>query len=254
MRKILQPLKDIPLKYIYNNKKVLVTGGGTGLGKKMAETYSNLGAEVIISSRNLNVLQELQIDFADGVFFNNALKFPEISVRIKKSGDEQYQANVIGDLEEFELYESENFIGLLPRSNFLIDLEIDGADSKVTSVSKINFNTLSAADIVGIFDIKFISELLTKLECEFVDCDLSDFEMSYEIKLDDEWIKGSANCEKSVCGLEQIDHVVRTSNTVNIFRIVNQANILNPLYSLYLYGTISSGRKMNDGHELKFQF
>ena len=58
MRKILQPLKDIPLKYIYNNKKVLITGGGTGLGKKMAETYSNLGAEVIISSRNLNVLQE----------------------------------------------------------------------------------------------------------------------------------------------------------------------------------------------------
>ena len=203
---------------------------------------------------HLNVLQQLQIDFVDGVFVNKSLKFPEISARIKKSGDEQYQANVIGDLEQFDLSDSENFIGLLPRSNFLIDLEIDSAVSKVTSVSKINFNTLSAADIVGIFDIKFTSEFLTKLECELVDCELSDFEMAYEIKIDDEWIKGSANCEKSLCGIQDMDHVVRTSNTANIFTILNQANILNPLSSLYLYGAISSGRKINGGHELKFQF
>lgn len=58
MRKILQPLKDIPLKNIYNGKKVLITGGGTGLGRQMAETYSRLGADVIISSRNLNILEK----------------------------------------------------------------------------------------------------------------------------------------------------------------------------------------------------
>ena len=37
--------------------KVLITGGATGLGQKMAETYSSLGADVIISSRNLNNLE-----------------------------------------------------------------------------------------------------------------------------------------------------------------------------------------------------
>ena len=57
MRRILQPLKDIPFKNIYNGKKVLITGGATGLGQKMAETYSSLGADVIISSRNLNNLE-----------------------------------------------------------------------------------------------------------------------------------------------------------------------------------------------------
>ena len=202
----------------------------------------------------LNVLQELQIDFVDGVFFNNSLKFPEISARIKKSGYDQYQANVKGDLDEFELSDSDNFIGLLPGGNFLIDLEIDSAVSKVTSISKIDFNTSGAADIVGTVEMGFGSELLTKLECTLVDCELFDFEMSYEIKFDDEWIKGSANCEKSLCGIEDMDHLVRTSNTVNIFTILNKANILNPLSSLYLYGAISSGRKINGGHELKFQF
>ena len=65
MRKILQPIKDIPLKSIYNGKKVLITGGGTGLGKQMAETYSRLGADVIISSRNLNILEETSKEIED---------------------------------------------------------------------------------------------------------------------------------------------------------------------------------------------
>jgi hypothetical protein len=48
--------------------------------------------------------------------------------------------------------------------------------------------------------------------------------------------------------------LVKTSNTINIFTILNQAKILNPLSTMYLYGVISSGQKINGGHELKFQF
>lgn len=38
-------------------KTVVVTGGGTGLGKAMAHYFSELGANLIISSRKLDVLQ-----------------------------------------------------------------------------------------------------------------------------------------------------------------------------------------------------
>jgi hypothetical protein len=72
--------------------------------------------------------------------------------------------------------------------------------------------------------------------------------------MNDEWVKVFAGCPKSVCGLSEIQYLVRTSNTVNIFMILNQAKILSPLSSLYLFGAISSGQKINDGHELKFQF
>ncbi|MFL2775155.1 MAG: hypothetical protein ACJZ84_04195 [Paracoccaceae bacterium] len=202
----------------------------------------------------LNVLEELHVAAADSFPFKKLPKFSEISATVKKSGDEHYEANIKGSLEEFELSYSDNLIGSLPSGNFVIDLEVDRGASKVDSISKINFSTFSAADIAGTFEMGFRSELLTKLECTLADCELSDFDLAYSINFDDEWVRGSANCVKSFCSLVELDHLVRTSNTVNILTILNQAKILNPLSSMYFYGVISSAQKINSGHELKFQF
>ena len=38
--------------------RILVTGGGTGLGKEMASHYASLGADIVICGRRLNVLEE----------------------------------------------------------------------------------------------------------------------------------------------------------------------------------------------------
>jgi len=46
-------LKDNALK----NKTILITGGGSGLGKKMAIFFSKLGANIIIASRNLEKIK-----------------------------------------------------------------------------------------------------------------------------------------------------------------------------------------------------
>lgn len=45
-------------KRLFADKSVLITGGGTGLGKKMAETYLGLGAKVLIASRKTDVLEK----------------------------------------------------------------------------------------------------------------------------------------------------------------------------------------------------
>ncbi len=39
-------------------KTVLITGGGTGLGKSMAKYFLQLGASVVIASRKLEVLEK----------------------------------------------------------------------------------------------------------------------------------------------------------------------------------------------------
>jgi len=45
-------------KNTFDNKVAFITGGGTGLGKGMATTLSELGAKVVIASRKLDVLKQ----------------------------------------------------------------------------------------------------------------------------------------------------------------------------------------------------
>ena len=41
----------------FEGKTVVITGGGTGLGKSMATYYVSLGANVVITSRKIPVLE-----------------------------------------------------------------------------------------------------------------------------------------------------------------------------------------------------
>ncbi len=43
---------------LLKGKKILITGGGTGLGKEMTAAYARLGAETVICGRRDNVLRE----------------------------------------------------------------------------------------------------------------------------------------------------------------------------------------------------
>lgn len=54
-------LKDGALE----GKTILVTGGGTGLGRAMSEAFSQLGANVVIASRKLEVIQQTAKEIED---------------------------------------------------------------------------------------------------------------------------------------------------------------------------------------------
>ena len=45
-------------KKLLNKKNIIVTGGGTGLGKSMASRFSDLGANLVITSRRKSVIEE----------------------------------------------------------------------------------------------------------------------------------------------------------------------------------------------------
>ena len=50
---------------LLKGKRILVTGGGTGLGKEMAEDYLRLGAEVYICGRRKNILDDTAKELMD---------------------------------------------------------------------------------------------------------------------------------------------------------------------------------------------
>lgn len=64
----------IPFKNnLFLNKNILITGGGTGLGKQMAKTYLDLGANVIIASRKIDILKKTCEELGDKNIFYKKL-------------------------------------------------------------------------------------------------------------------------------------------------------------------------------------
>jgi NAD(P)-dependent dehydrogenase (short-subunit alcohol dehydrogenase family) len=52
-------------KDLLRGKRVLITGGGTGLGKSMGERFLTLGAELVICGRRTEVLAQTAAEFRD---------------------------------------------------------------------------------------------------------------------------------------------------------------------------------------------
>jgi NAD(P)-dependent dehydrogenase (short-subunit alcohol dehydrogenase family) len=71
---------------LLKGKRILVTGGGTGLGKEMADEYASLGAEVYICGRRGPVLAETAAEIAKA---RNAKVTPlECDIRVPDAVDD----------------------------------------------------------------------------------------------------------------------------------------------------------------------
>jgi NAD(P)-dependent dehydrogenase (short-subunit alcohol dehydrogenase family) len=64
---------------LLKNKRILVTGGGTGLGKEMASHYAQHGAVVYICGRRENVLKETATEIEDK--YNVNVKYETLDIR-----------------------------------------------------------------------------------------------------------------------------------------------------------------------------
>ena len=64
---------------LLKNKRILVTGGGTGLGKEMASHYAQHGADLYICGRRENVLKETATEIEDK--YNVNVKYETLDIR-----------------------------------------------------------------------------------------------------------------------------------------------------------------------------
>ncbi len=199
-----------------------------------------------------NILQDFNIELLNGAFASKLPEFSAISTKIKEIGGKNYEAFIEGSLKEYEITNSENFLGLLPPSDFEIVFQINEADPMTIMETNIIFKNAGSANISGSAGLVLKSGMSTVLECAFSNCDLPSFDFTYQLSMSDDWIRGSAKCPMVSCDLADINFRVRTSNTANLFTNLSQMGILSPLSSLYLYGMMASGEKIKDGHDLKF--
>ena len=71
---------------ILQGKKILVTGGGTGLGKEMSEHYIQHGAEVVICGRRESVLAETAEEFKEK--YGSTVRFQALDIRSAQDVDD----------------------------------------------------------------------------------------------------------------------------------------------------------------------
>ena len=62
-------------RFDLSGKRALITGGGRGLGREMAQAFAEHGADVIIASRKLDVLEQTAAEIAEATGFANAGHF-----------------------------------------------------------------------------------------------------------------------------------------------------------------------------------
>jgi NAD(P)-dependent dehydrogenase (short-subunit alcohol dehydrogenase family) len=71
---------------ILQGKKILVTGGGTGLGKEMSEHYIQHGADVVICGRRESVLAETAEEFK--VKYGSTVRYQALDIRSAQDVDD----------------------------------------------------------------------------------------------------------------------------------------------------------------------
>ena len=76
-------------KDLLKNKRILITGGGTGLGKEMASHFAEYGADIYICGRRDNVLQDTAEEIKEKFKVN--VHTQTLDIRASKDVDDYVQ-------------------------------------------------------------------------------------------------------------------------------------------------------------------
>ncbi|MDB4158473.1 SDR family oxidoreductase [Gammaproteobacteria bacterium] len=74
---------------LLKNKRILVTGGGTGLGKEMATHYAEHGADIFICGRRENVLKDTAAEIEDK--YDVKVSYESLDIRASQDVDRYIQ-------------------------------------------------------------------------------------------------------------------------------------------------------------------
>lgn len=130
---------------------ILITGGGSGIGRELAQRFNDLGNTVIITGRRTQTLQEtiagrknmhaLALDVDDPAAINTFAEqvvadYPELNVLINNAGIMRYEdLSKTRDLGDAEAQITTNLLGPIRLTNALIDHLKSRPDPVVVNVS-----------------------------------------------------------------------------------------------------------------------
>ena len=129
---------------------ILVTGGGTGIGRGLAESFHQLGNQVIIAGRRLQPLQEtakanpgmqyLQLDQGDAAGIRRFAaevtdRHPDLNVVINNAGIQRVEDLTTGDVSAAEQTVAINLLGPIRLTAALLPSLLDKPHPAIVNVT-----------------------------------------------------------------------------------------------------------------------
>lgn len=226
-------------------------------------TLPNLGGalDVLVAEGSFDkkgVVKNANIQLADSSIYDGSYQASAVSVDISKTDSHIFDINTVINLKPFEVKIADNYLGSVPAKSLAFDIRLDFLRSQIKAFSKFILDSPSLTKITGNGDLKINFKKAGSgnynknlLACILSNCGVKSFRLDYLVMADDQWVSGQSKCQLGSCQLGSGSHALQTSNTSEIFKKINAAGVLNPVYAIYLYSLITSGKKIAEGHEIK---
>lgn len=198
-------------------------------------------------------LRDANIRLSSNSISNGVIDSPILEIDISNYEPSTPNFAIVGDFEPFDLSVGGNFIGKIPAGNFEIDLRLNSAESEVYAVPKFTFNSMGSTEVSGGADIIIkIEPLGSVFDCMVKPCKIFQLYFEYKVYFANEWVSGTSTCTTAACDFYSLSHSLKTSNTAELFTLINQSAIFNPVYAFYFYNVFNTGEKLGNGHNIKF--
>ena len=219
----------------------------------------NLGALVAEGSFDKKgVMKNADIKLADSSIYNGSYEAYTVSVDISNMDPDIFDINTVINLKPFEVKIADNYLGSVPAKSLTVDIRLNFLRSQIKAFSKFLMDSPALTKITGDGEMKINFKKAGNvnydnhlLVCILTKCGVNALDFEFLVMADGQWISGQSSCQLGKCQLGSFSHAFQTSNTSEIFKKINASGVLNPVYAIYLYSLITSGKKVAEGHEIK---
>ena len=186
-------------------------------------------------------------------FLDNQFEVDNLSLNLSFPNEGSFVTQVEGKMASAILSIDRQFIGDLSGHNFVFSSTIS-TDSSLPTYScdfKLSLDIVDELVLEGDLVLRS-SDRLFSPNCYNGKCNLGLVGANYQLRVSDQAIFGESSCTQTFCQLNSLRHQLKTSNSEAFFARLSSSGIINPVFVFMLFGEITSGQKIGDGHIYRF--